>query len=378
MVLGTFYNTNWFLSHARPLAASGVAEVLVVTDEATPELERVRFAGPPRWASAVLSRQVSKLLWAFAWALRRRPDLYMGFHIAPNALTALVLGRLFGRPTCYQMTGGPVELLGGGIDSENQLLTRLRKPSARLERLALRAASRFDLVVVRGESARRFLGERGVTARSAIIPGSVDLRRIAASEERGYDLIFVGRLTETKRPLEFLEIAAQVARSRPTLRALVVGEGPLLPDARRLAASLGLDGCLELVGRRSDVAKLLARSRVFVLTSRSEGLSIAMAEAMCAGVVPVVSDVGELAELVRDGENGYLVAAGDRAGFVARILGLLQDAALWRRLSLAAADTAHTRVGLARISELWAGALRDTIGGLADGGGGGSWRTERL
>jgi glycosyltransferase involved in cell wall biosynthesis len=88
--------------------------------------------------------------------------------------------------------------------------------------------------------------------------------------------------------------------------------------------------------------------------------------------------VGELAELVRDGENGYLVAAGDRAGFVARILGLLQDAVLWRRLSLAAADTAHARVGLARVSELWAGALRDTIGGLADGGGGGSWRTERL
>jgi glycosyltransferase involved in cell wall biosynthesis len=103
-----------------------------------------------------------------------------------------------------------------------------------------------------------------------------------------------------------------------------------------------------------------------------------MAEAMCAGVVPVVSDVGELAELVRDGVNGYLVAAGDRASFVARILGLLQDAELWRRLSRAASDTAHAQVGLSRVSGLWARALRDTIGGLADGGTSGSWRTERL
>ena len=64
LVLGTFYNTNWFLSHARPLAGSGVAEVLVVTDEPPPAVERVRFAGPPRWVSLVLGRQIAKLLWA--------------------------------------------------------------------------------------------------------------------------------------------------------------------------------------------------------------------------------------------------------------------------------------------------------------------------
>lgn len=377
MVLGTFYNTNWFLSHARPLAQSGVAEVLVVTDEPPPALQRVRFAGPPRWVSRVLGRQIGKLLWAFGVSLRRRPDLYMGFHIVPNALTALVLGRLFGRPTCYQMTGGPIEVLGGGLASENQFLTRLRRPSARLERLALAAAARFDLVVVRGESARRFLRGRGVTARTVIIPGSVDPLRPPPSEKRPYDLIFVGRLTETKQPLEFLEIAAAVARSVPTLRALVVGDGPLLEDARRLAASLALGDRLELAGRRSDVEDLLARSRVFVLTSRSEGLSIAMAEAMTAGVVPVVSDVGELGELVRDGANGYLVAPGDRAQFVARILELLRDAFLWQRMSRAAADAARAHVGLAHVSELWARALRETVGSFAGGDTTGSWRTER-
>ena len=354
LVVGTFYNPNWFLSHVRPLAQSGLEEIIVVTDEPQGDIERVRFACPPRWASRVLGRTVAKLVWTVVAGLRSRPDLYMGYHIIPNSVVALIAGRLLSRPAAYQMTGGPIEVLDGGIGSENSWMTKLAWPSPFLERLALAVVKEFDLVVVRGTTARRFLGEHDVTDAVAIIPGSVDTRYLSTVADRWCDLLYVGRFTETKRPLEFVEIVAASATAFPTLRAVMVGDGPLMDEVRERAKRLGIADRLELRGKTSDVADLLGRTRVFVLTSRSEGLSIAMAEAMMAGAVPVVTRVGDLGDLVSDGDNGYLLEPGDRTGFATRIQQILADPPLWARLSAAAVTTARAHVGLERVSALWA------------------------
>ena len=68
---------------------------------------------------------------------------------------------------------------------------------------------------------------------------------------------------------------------------------------------------------------ILIRSKIFVLTSRTEGLSIAMAEAMASGVVPVVANVGDLADLVVDGVTGFLVTLDNVPEFVQRAALLL-------------------------------------------------------
>jgi glycosyltransferase involved in cell wall biosynthesis len=354
LVVGTFYNPNWFLSHARPLAQSGLEEIIVVTDEPQGDLERVRFACPPRLAARVLGRTVAKLVWAVVVGVQSRPDLCMGYHIIPNSVVALIAARLLGRPAAYQMTGGPIEVLDGGIGSENSWMTKLAWPSPFLERLALAVVKEFDLVVVRGTTARRFLGEHDIEDSVTIIPGSVDASYLSTATDRPCDLLYVGRFTETKRPLEFVEIVAAVAGAFPALRAVMVGDGPLMDEVRARARTLGIADRLELRGKSSEVADLLGRTRIFVLTSRSEGLSIAMAEAMMAGAVPVVTRVGDLGDLVRDGDNGFLLEPGDRAGFAASIRKILADPPLQARLSAAAVTTARAHVGLERVSALWA------------------------
>jgi glycosyltransferase involved in cell wall biosynthesis len=353
-VVGTFYNTNWFLSHAVPLTHAGIDELVVVTDEPQAALPGVRFVCPPRWAAAAFGRTVAKLACLMLAGLRYRPALYMGYHVIPGGVVALLTARAFGRPAVYQMTGGPLEVAGGGFGSENPVLARLGRPRPRLERLALRLVREFDQVIVRGPGARAFLVERGVSERAvAIIPGSVDPRSLVAQPERTLDLVFVGRLVELKQPLQFVEILAAVAEQRPSATGLMVGGGPLLGAIRERAVALGVADRLRLAGKSDDVPQILGRSRVFVLTSRSEGLSIAMAEAMMAGVVPVVADVGELAEMVCDGVNGYLVTPNDVAAFARHIVSLLEQPLLWSRLSAAAVATARAHVGLERVSGLW-------------------------
>lgn len=364
--VGTFFNRNWLLAHATPLSRSGVEGLIVVADQPLGPLDNTIddntiYACPPQWLSRLLGRALAKLVWLIGVGFRFRPDLYMGYYIVPSGLIALVVGRLFGRPACYQMTGGPREILGGGWATENRLQRTLGAASPFVERLARRVVAEFDLVVVRGPRARSFVSACGPRGRVVIIPGSVDSNRLGSIVPREYDLVYVGRLTEMKRPLQFLDIVAGVRRTIPSVRAIVAGDGPLMGAARSRVRSLDLTDHVELSGQTDEVHRLLRRCRVFVLTSESEGLSIAVAEAMAAGVVPVVSNVGELSELVKDGESGYLLPVGEVSGYVECIVGLLRDTALWSRYSRAAATAAKQSNDVDVVARLWADCLPAVI-----------------
>jgi glycosyltransferase involved in cell wall biosynthesis len=360
LVTGTFYNENWYLAHILPLASSGVKEVLVVTDVASKPLDRVRYACPPRWLCRILTRAVAKLVWMFIAGVRHRPDLYMGYHIFPGALSALLVARLLGRPACYQMTGGPIELEGGGWQAENPVLRRLGCPSARIERFALKVTAAFDLVVVRGRRAADFLKGRGVE-RVEIIPGSVRVGTCKQDSSPGWDLVFVGRLTQIKQPHQFIEIVAEVARTRADVKALVVGGGPELESLRQLAVSLKVRENIEFSGEAQNVPELLSSSRVFVLTSRSEGLSISMLEAMAAGLPVVVPDVGDLRDVVVNGQTGYLIEPDDVDQYVFWVSELLSDENSRARMGAAARAKVGDLASLERVAARWGASLSSLL-----------------
>jgi glycosyltransferase involved in cell wall biosynthesis len=252
-------------------------------------------------------------------------------------------------------------VIGGGSTAGNPVLATVGGGSPRLERLALSVVGEFDLVVVRGAGGARFLAERGVRAPVAIVPGSVDPARFRPAGDRVYDLAFVGRLVAGKQPLEFVEIAARVARSRGSVRAILLGDGPLRGEVEQRVLSLGLRGSVEVAGQVEDVAAVLSLARLFVLPSLSEGLSIALAEAMTAGAVPLAARVGDLADLVAEGANGYLLAPDDREGFVRRAEALLADPRLWARMSEAASASARAHMGLPHVASLWSTHLREVM-----------------
>ncbi|MEE9168292.1 MAG: glycosyltransferase family 4 protein, partial [bacterium] len=102
-------------------------------------------------------------------------------------------------------------------------------------------------------------------------------------------------------------------------------------------------------------------SRIFVLTSKSEGLSIAMAEAMAAGTVPVVADVGDLGDLVKNGVNGYLIEPNRIDEYAEKIVQLLQDPAMLEKHSIRAAEVAKKRCGVAVISRKWRQELQNIV-----------------
>ncbi len=142
----------------------------------------------------------------------------------------------------------------------------------------------------------------------------------------------IGNFKEQKNPAAFIRMAAGVAEGGSDAQFLFVGDGPLRPSLERQAAASGLTGRLAMPGWRRDIPEILAATDIFVLTSLWEGLPRALVEAMKSGLPPICFAADGIAELIDDGKNGFSVPIGDIPLLVKRVLSLLQDAPLRRKL----------------------------------------------
>jgi len=146
-------------------------------------------------------------------------------------------------------------------------------------------------------------------------------------------LVAIGNLYPVKGHRYLVEAMALLADRHPALHLAIAGRGELAPAIAACAAQHGLGSRVHLLGLRADVAAVLAAADVFVLPSLSEGLPLALLEAMFAGRPIVASDVGEVRRALAGGDAGMLVEAGDAGQLAAALEDLLADASRARDLA---------------------------------------------
>jgi N-acetyl-alpha-D-glucosaminyl L-malate synthase BshA len=155
-------------------------------------------------------------------------------------------------------------------------------------------------------------------------------------------LIHISNFRPVKRITAAIEVFAQVCRRVPS-RLLLVGDGPDLADATRLARSLGVADHVEFLGEQDQVVTLLSAADVFLLPSAQESFGLAALEAMACGVPVVASRVGGLPEVIEDGVNGFLHPPHDLDGMARSTLELLTDDELHSRMAQSARESAKSR-----------------------------------
>lgn len=359
LLTGTFNSDRWIRAHLAPLAASaGCASVTMVTTSPLPALAKVHAVVPPRWLVATTGAVPARLLTFVIVGLRSRPDVVGGFHLLINGLVAGLLARVTGAESWYFSVGGPTELIDGGVWGENPYFARLRTPDADVERLLLDAVRHFDVVITMGTGAARFLRERGVACPIEVVPGGIDRAAFSGHHRTSeFDLILVARLVPIKQIDLFIRVVALLRASRE-ITAAIVGDGPLLGALEQLATELGVSGAITFAGRQTDVPGWLARARVFVLTSESEGLALSMMEAMMCGLPAVVPRVGDLEDLVSNGHNGYLIDGPSAPDFATAIVRLLDDPMRYAAFS-AAAEKAALSLTVEATTATWDRILAD-------------------
>jgi glycosyltransferase involved in cell wall biosynthesis len=157
-------------------------------------------------------------------------------------------------------------------------------------------------------------------------------------------LLWVGRIRKAKGVAVTVDAFARVARELPAARLTIVGRGDYEAELRQQIATLGLQDKVRLAGFLSTEELVRAMREAWVLTysSPKEGWGLCVTEAGACGTPSVASNVPGLCESVRDGETGFLVPHGDVPVLTDKLLLLLRDEALRRRMSAAARTWAES------------------------------------
>jgi glycosyltransferase involved in cell wall biosynthesis len=209
-----------------------------------------------------------------------------------------------------------------------------------VDRLVLR---RFVRVVAVSDGVRQRLLKAGVhDEKIRMVRNGIDLRPFdgAVPSLRGNKSILlvglVGRLAREKGVDVFLLAAARAVVEFPSVKFVVVGEGPDRKNLDRLIDELKIRSSVSLLGRRDDMPAVYASLDIMVSSSRQEGLPMAILEGMASSLPLVATAVGEVPTVVLDGMTGLLVPAEDVERLAAGILELLQDTAKRQRFGAAA------------------------------------------
>jgi len=261
--------------------------------------------------------------WAQSFARLIRQEEIAVIHA--HEFTANSYGSLMG-----QILGVPVVAT---VHGKNYFAERLKR------RMAYRYVSRVSRMVAVSDDLKQFIVRRAGVAehRVNVVYNGVDLAGLPPTDQLsairadlrldGYDHVIgaVGSLYPVKGHIHLIKALPEILRACPKTLLLLVGRGELEQALKAEVVKRNLDAHVRFLGFRSDVPALLSLFDVFVLPSLSEGLSMALLEAMAAGKPVVATKVGGNSELVLDGDTGFLIDAESPESISNRVVQVLRD-----------------------------------------------------
>ena len=164
------------------------------------------------------------------------------------------------------------------------------------------------------------------------------VRHERASQSRSIAVLNVGRLVLEKGQRDLIDAVGLMRMASLDVQLVIVGDGPLGPELKAQAASLGVSEYVLFIGVRSasEIRHLLLESDVFVLPSVSESVGIAVVEAMASGVPVIATDVKGVPELVEHQVTGLLCRAADPMALAKSIQWLIENPTETHRMTIAA------------------------------------------
>ena len=180
-------------------------------------------------------------------------------------------------------------------------------------------------------------------------PDHVNLRDELGLSPDDRLIVAVGNLYPVKGHRHAIDALARLADRHPGVHLAIGGRGHLRDELTAQARDLGISERVHLLGLRTDVPAILAAADVFVLPSLSEGLPLALLEAMFSGCPIVATNVGEVSAVLEHGQAGVIVEPGDPEALAAAIDRLLGDREAAGALGSRAAARALTEFDATRM-----------------------------
>lgn len=339
---------NKLISKLTPISALDKVETIYLVRNRPVQLPKVRSVSPPFFLNFLGLREFIKFGFGFYLCLFKKIDYIIGIFLKPHGFFAHILGKIFNKPV--------IQVFISSTEMEN--IARHRKW---LGGVVMNARH----IGVRGTRSKHWLSQLMAPQdqiEKSFIHHNLFVHpnrpRIKTEEDKEFDIIFVAHYAAEKRLDIFFRVLSRLKKRYPRLKAILVGRYKKRDQARisRWIHEFGIQENVEFTGHVDDVFPYLYRSKMYMLTSDMEGLPMAPIEAMSIGLPCVVPDVGDLSDLVKDGENALVVKPLDVEGFIKSALRLLEDKALYSLISTKAYETIQKHekeFSLEHIKDIW-------------------------
>ena len=221
--------------------------------------------------------------------------------------------------------------------------------------LATKTFALLDSLVVLARRDEHFWRVFDVPARYVPNPLQWNIHDIKVGTLHGKNILWVGRLSFEKRIFDALEIFAEVVKSVPDAKLLVVGKGEKAEDliaVRNKIAELNIADRVELCGYTLDIAPFYQKTAVYLMTSQLESFSMTLMESKAHGVPCVLFDLPNL-ELLRVGRGAVVVRQRDLPAAARAVVRLLRDEGYRKEMGLAARDSMEAFLATVDIAKEW-------------------------
>jgi len=155
--------------------------------------------------------------------------------------------------------------------------------------------------------------------------GASDTNLRANLKKLNFKVATVASLTPHKGHRYLIEAAKIILNKMPQFEFFIIGKGPLSEDLRNQVSSLRIKSSVKFLGQRMNIYRLLSKMNLFVLPSLREGLPLAAIEAMAVGLPLIVTNVGGLPELIRNGQSGLIVPPAEPLQLAKKIMNVFNN-----------------------------------------------------
>lgn len=297
-------------------------------------------------------RHIEKIGIAKRFAKDHQIDIVLSYLLTPHGYLGWILSKILGAKWIHSIIAGHREIWMNG---------KIRQI------INIRMLKSADAVNVMGKATKNYLIENGIREKIIIdIPNAIDGKQFLppASKSIKYDIIYASRIDENKNFPLLIRAVDRIKTVFPQLKVCVAGDGSKLNEAKGIVHQKGLTSYFEFLGRidHNQIKSLYYQSKIFVLTSRGEGLPMALLEAMFCGLACISTNVGEIGSIINDGQNGFLLHnADDEELLASRIQWLLTDDSLLETISNNATKI-RSAYSYENVAELWTAAINTLYG----------------
>lgn len=294
MNLGRQSTTN----HITPISMiEDVEKIFILDNQDGPAINKVEYNYPANfWLKLGPFKNFFKLFLATKICLSKKIDIIHSYYLFPQGIIGLIVGKLTNRPNIISMIG-------------TDLHYHMKKWYRPFLTFIL---NNSDMVTVTGSNSLEKLVSYGVKRNKIrILSNNVDLNKFEISKKKKtYDSIFVGRLVKVKRLDVLMKVVKKVITKKKDFKLGIVGNGPLEEKIYSYIKREGLNKNIDMLGYSDNIKNELSKAKSIIITSENEGFPFVLVEGMAIGLIPISSNVGDIADLVNE-NNGHLIEFGD-------------------------------------------------------------------